>query len=260
MNTAFLIHTGIFFWSSIVLFLVKVLEKSSFDGGIFVFIIGTPIIVVIIITQKKQRFSLLLQNINKFEDGASVFKQIRYFLELVDKKYKDRKSNILLKGYIYLHEEYCTLPDCPLKKYLKESEKSEKTAVNVNVNGTQTGYGMESVNNLHTSGAGLTQMGGGTTLLNTANITALGQIHSEADLYLFQYALMMYQNGISKFPSCTSLRMNYAFFLMERMNNLKSCEKYDPSFEEQFIIFRFHQNQGGDDDNDDDDDDDEGLI
>ena len=86
-----------------MLFLVKVLEKSSFDGGIFVFIIGTPIIVVIIITQKKQRFSLLLQNINKFEDGASVFKQIRYFLELVDKKYKDRKSNILLKGYIYLH-------------------------------------------------------------------------------------------------------------------------------------------------------------
>ena len=263
MNTAFLIHTGIFFWSTIVLFLVKVLETTSFDGGIFVFIIGTPIVVFIIVTQKDRRFSLLLQNINKFENGESVFKQIRYFLELVDKKYKDRKSNILLKGYIYLHEEYCTLPDCPLKKYLKECEKSEKTSVNVNVNGTQTGYGMESVNNLHTSGAVLTQVGGGTTLLNTANSTSLGQVHSEADLYLFQHALLMYQNGISKFPSCTSLRMNYAFFLMERMNNskkslieLKNCEKYDPSFEEQFIIFRFHQNQGGDED---DGDDDEGL-
>lgn len=264
MNTAFLIHTGIFFWSTIVLFLIKVLETTAFDGGIFVFIIGMPIVVFIIITQKDNRFTLLLQNINKFENGESVFKQIRYFLELVDKKYKDRKSNILLKGYIYLHEEYCTLQDCPLKKYLKECEKSEKTSVNVNVNGTQTGYGMESVNNLHTSGPVLTQVGGGTTLLNTANSTSLGQVHSEADLYLFQYALLMYQNGISKFPSCTSLRMNYAFFLMERMNNskkslieLKNCEKYDPSFEEQFIIFRFHQNQTGDDD--DDDDDDEGL-
>ena len=106
--------------SLISLFLIKVLETTAFDGGIFVFIIGMPIVVFIIITQKDNRFTLLLQNINKFENGESVFKQIRYFLELVDKKYKDRKSNILLKGYIYLHEEYCTLQDCPLKKYLKE--------------------------------------------------------------------------------------------------------------------------------------------
>ena len=256
MNTAFLIHTGIFFWSTVVLFALKVLEHAQFNGGVYVFIIGTPIVVCIIITQRDHRFNLLMQNINKFQNGGAVLKQIRYFLELVDNKYKDRKSNILLKGYIYLHEDYCTLAECPLKKYLKETERCEKSVnmnmnMNTNVNCTQTGYCMESVNNLHTSGPVLTAMGGaGTTLLNSGNLSSsLGNVHNEADVFLMQYAMSMYQNGISKFPSCTSLRMSYAFFLMERMNNskkslieLKNCEKYAPSFEEEFIIYRFTQN------------------
>ncbi len=263
MNYAFFIHTGIVFFSTVVLLLTKVLEKAAFDGGIFLFFIGCPIVSYIIITQKDQRFSELLTNINKFDKGDYVFRQIRYFLELADKKGKHRQSNILLKGYIYVHEETCTLLDCPLKKYLKECEKYEKQ--NVNVNGTATNVGIDSVNNIHQSNA-LTQIGGGTTLLNTGTSTNIGNMHNEADLYLFQYAMIMYQNGISKFPSCTTLRMNYSFFLMERMNNrkkalieLKNCDKYNPSFEEEFIIFRFCENQAGDGGDDDDDDDEDGL-
>ena len=266
MNYAFFIHTGIVFYSTVVLLLTKVLEKAEFDGGIFLFFIGCPVVSYIILTQKDQRFKELLTNINKFDKGDYVFRQIRYFLELTDKKGKDRQSNILLKGYIYVHEETCTLSDCPLKKYLKESEKYEKQSVSVNVNGTATNVGMESVNNIHQSGAALTQIGGGTTLLNTGTSTNIGSINNEADLYLYQYAMIMYQNGISKFPSCSTLRMNYSFFLMERMNNrkkalieLKNCDKYNPSFEEEFIIFRFCENQAGDNGDDDDDDDDDGL-
>ena len=239
------------------------MEKAAFDGGIFLFFIGCPIVSYIIITQKDQRFSELLTNINKFDKGDYVFRQIRYFLELADKKGKHRQSNILLKGYIYVHEETCTLLDCPLKKYLKECEKYEKQ--NVNVNGTATNVGIDSVNNIHQSNA-LTQIGGGTTLLNTGTSTNIGSINNEADLYLYQYAMIMYQNGISKFPSCSTLRMNYSFFLMERMNNrkkalieLKNCDKYNPSFEEEFIIFRFCENQASDNGDDDDDDDDDGL-
>ena len=264
MNYAFFLHTGIVFYSTVILLIVKILENAAFDGGIFLMFIGSPIVSYIILTQKDQRFKELLTNINKFDKGDYVFRQIRYFLELADKKGKHRQSNILLKGYIYVHEETCTLSDCPLKKYLKESEKYEKQSVNVN--GTATN-GMESVNNnIHQSNA-LTQIGGGgTTLLNTGTSTNIGSMHNEADLYLFQYAMIMYQNGISKFPSCTTLRMNYSFFLMERMNNrkkalieLKNCEKYNPSFEEEFIIFRFCENQADDDDGGDDDDDEDGL-
>ena len=70
--------------------------------------------------------------------------------------------------------------------------------------------------------------------------------HTDDDLYLYQYVMTMYQNGISKFSLSTTLRINFSFFLMERMNNtkkalieLKNCEKYNPSFEEEFIIFRY---------------------
>ena len=45
---------------------------------------------------KDDQYSLLLTNLSKFEKGESVIKQVRYFLELVDKKDKDRKSKLLL--------------------------------------------------------------------------------------------------------------------------------------------------------------------
>ena len=35
---------------------------------------------------------------------------------------------------------------------------------------------------------------------------------------LLQHAKNMYRLGIQKFPTCTSLKIQYAFFLMERMN------------------------------------------
>ena len=269
-NTAFLVHTGVVLWSFVVLFFIKVLENAAFDGGIFLFFIGIPIVWVIVVTQNDERFKLLLTNVNKFQNGESVFKQIRYFLELVEAKYKDRRSNILLKGYIALHEEYCTIADCPLKKYLKEIERTEsfdnpnnKGGVNyTNYNTTQTDVG----------GSSMQFLGATTTIVNsTVNTSsAFGMVNSEADLYLYQYAQEMYQNGISKFPYCTMLRINYAFFLMDKMKNskkslieLRNCEKYSPSFEEQFIIFRFLQNQGGDihtNDEDDDMEDDEERL
>ena len=79
--------------------------------------------------------------------------------------------------------------------------------------------------------------------------------------------MTMYQNGISKFSLSTTLRINYSFFLMERMNNtkkalieLKNCEKYNPSFEEEFIIFRYCENNTAqENDTEEEGDDDEGL-
>ena len=121
-----------------------------------------------------------------------VGRQVRFFLDLVDKKDTERVSKIRLRGYIFLHNEQCSLTDCPLEKYVKELE--------------------------------------------------LGK---DIIAYLYQHAQYIFQLGISKFPYCTSLRMSYAFFLVERLDNrvkslmeLKTAENYNPSFEEQFIIYR----------------------
>ena len=57
--------------------------------------------------------------------------QIRYFLHLVQTKDHDRKNAIILKGYIYHHEDSCPNQDCQLKLYkigIIQNSKNKKTA------------------------------------------------------------------------------------------------------------------------------------
>ena len=284
-NTAFFIHTGIVFYSTVVLLLLKILENAAFDGGIFILFIGGAMVAYIIITQKDKRFNLLLMNINKFSEGGSVFKQLRYFLELVDKSHKDRNSNILLKGYIYVHEESCTNSECPLKRYLQEIEKIKKNPAtgdkSLMISGANNAMSTNIINTIepisnkindvtgNTSNIGMA-IGAGTggeTLSGGGKSEKSKNSHTDDDLYLYQYVMTMYQNGISKFSLSTTLRINYSFFLMERMNNtkkalieLKNCEKYNPSFEEEFIIFRYcESNAAQENEKEEEGDDDEGL-
>lgn len=56
----------------------------------------------------------------------------------------------------------------------------------------------------------------------------------------------MYKLGIKKYPTCTRLRLSFAFFQLERLKNknkayeeLTYAQKTDPTFEEEFIIYRF---------------------
>jgi hypothetical protein len=56
----------------------------------------------------------------------------------------------------------------------------------------------------------------------------------------------MYFYGIKKFPNNTSLRISYAFFLLERMQGkqqalqeLNQAAQNKPPFDEQFIIYRY---------------------
>ena len=240
----------------------------------------------IIITQKDKRYSLLLMNINKFSEGGSVFKQLRYFLELVDKSHNDRRSNILLKGYIYVHEESCTNSECPLNRYLQEIEKTKKhygmpgdksmisgsnnnntTNINVTTNEPITNKVIDATGNTSNIGMPIGTGTAGDALGGNSKGEKGKHSHMDDDLYLYQYVMTMYQNGISKFSLSTTLRINYSFFLMERMNNtkkalveLKNCEKYNPSFEEEFIIFRYCENSAAqENDTEDEGDDDEGL-
>jgi hypothetical protein len=65
-------------------------------------------------------------------------------------------------------------------------------------------------------------------------------------MYLYQHAQVLYQNALAKFSNCAPLRISYSFFLLERLHNkqlasieLNIAEKYNPKFDEQFIIFRY---------------------
>lgn len=58
----------------------------------------------------------------------------------------------------------------------------------------------------------------------------------------------MYRLGIQKFPTCTSLKIQYAYFLMERMNKkseaiseLNQATALNAPFDEQFLIYRYQK-------------------
>lgn len=58
----------------------------------------------------------------------------------------------------------------------------------------------------------------------------------------------MYFYGLKKFPNNTSLRISYAFFLIEKLNmkqqalqELNTAEQNKPPFDEQFVIFRYRK-------------------
>ena len=59
------------------------------------------------------------------------------------------------------------------------------------------------------------------------------------------HAKSMYRASLAKFPNNTTLRIEYAFFLKELLNQKDeaiiewdTAAKYRPGFVEQFVIFR----------------------
>ena len=58
----------------------------------------------------------------------------------------------------------------------------------------------------------------------------------------------MYRFGLQKFPTCTSLKIQYAYFLMDRMNKktdalneLSQASVINPPFDEQFLVYRYQK-------------------
>lgn len=46
-------------------------------------------------------------NVGNFLKGEEVMEQVRFFIELISKKDHNRNSDIVLKGYVFQHEDNC---------------------------------------------------------------------------------------------------------------------------------------------------------
>ncbi len=69
---------------------------------------------------------------------------------------------------------------------------------------------------------------------------------SEKDALLMQLLYKIYLDGIKKFPNNISLRISYAFFLLENMNSRHQAlqefgqtEQNQIAFDERFVIYRY---------------------
>ena len=63
------------------------------------------------IFHRDQRKDEMMLNISKFQRGDDIARQVKYFLQIIQKKEAgDRNADILLNGFIYLHEDNCPNP------------------------------------------------------------------------------------------------------------------------------------------------------
>ena len=76
------------------------------------FFLGIPLIFALIVFKKDERVDNLMLNVSNFLKGEEVMEQVRYFMQLVSKKDSDRNSDIILKGYVFQHEDSCPNEQC----------------------------------------------------------------------------------------------------------------------------------------------------
>ena len=197
---------GAYMYASYITLVIMLLESTNFTAGLQLFIIGFPVFVIVIVVYGDSRNMILLKPLEEFKSGREWQFKVRYFLTLLNYRDINKYFNRILKGFIYDHEDSCHVLDCPLKTY-----KSSLVGI-----------------------------------LNDKKKKQSKGSSIENPLLLLNYANRLYLTGLSKFPDCTSLRISYAFFLLEHMGNknravieLGIAEKSHPPFDEEFVIYRF---------------------
>ena len=87
---------------------------------LFIYLLGVPIIVALILTSRGDaHMKTLLTPVSKFQSGEEALKQVIHLIKLIQTKEVNRESAILLKGFVNFHEMTCVDDECSLKVYKK---------------------------------------------------------------------------------------------------------------------------------------------
>ena len=113
-----LITLAINVWANVVLLINKALEYTAYTGGLGLFFMGVILIIIYFMLMEMSYLTpqyLCKTNLNNVES----LRKINLLLALIEDETIDRSKELVLKGYIYLYEETCTVMDCPLKRLLR---------------------------------------------------------------------------------------------------------------------------------------------
>ena len=218
-----------------------IMRNESFTGGIQLLFLGIPIVIILISLLKDRRKNLLIQPILQFESDFALFNCIRYYTRLLETKDTNRHNYTYLKGIIYEHNDICKEPDCPIKIYVQNANTILKEQRGANRTGKLKTTGNLSPQSIDRNSKPIQR--------NNSNVFQLLSINSDNLKLLLAYANKMFCQGLKKFESSTLLRISYAQFLIDKINNqnlaiseLLIAERWNPSIDQQFIIFRMRYN------------------
>ena len=112
-----------FLWTSILCLLSIFLKDAKFEGGVILYIIGFPIIILAVFFKDWDFAFEKIFELSTVSDpeGFKQLLKIEYFLRLeenLSEKIRTKQQKVLF-SYINNYERNCPLPDCALKQFMK---------------------------------------------------------------------------------------------------------------------------------------------
>lgn len=109
---------SIYAWENLCLFISKFMNYMfAFEGGIYLFLFGIALIIVIMIfsnfSAKSKVFKMFTIDFAKVTKGEDVEIQMRIFIDLVTTRAYNRESQMILRSIIKNH--MCLFNECPLR-------------------------------------------------------------------------------------------------------------------------------------------------
>jgi len=111
----FRIATTYYLWTQALVAVSKLLENTTFTGGLITWVVGLPFIGAIMLTSSKSKASSLVKTSSRFKTSDDLLDHLRFVLQLIDTYKTDKNASILLTGYIEKHKDTCEEEDCPLR-------------------------------------------------------------------------------------------------------------------------------------------------
>ncbi|CAD8126292.1 unnamed protein product [Paramecium sonneborni] len=190
-------------WGVILLCFAKFLEGQLFFGTVYAWLFGLPFMIAAVFKADKLNYELLLTNLNKVADPLEVLNLTDYLIKLY--KAQDSDSLLMIDGFLEIHRATCAKEDCYLKQKRCQNQRIQKT------------------------------------FFKDQNL-------SERDIDILMVLGQIYFNQIKRFPNDMTLRIRYSLFLFDLMkqrqqalNELFQAEQLCPSFDYEFIIYRYKQ-------------------
>lgn len=115
MATFFKIIALLYWWCNFMIFILLIIRQTHFDGGMIVWMIGLPFIMICGLSLSQDNLNALIKSQIKFKNDDDLLDHLKLILLLVKRQKKDKDSHLLLVGYIQKHQEICLETDCPLK-------------------------------------------------------------------------------------------------------------------------------------------------
>ncbi|MDR3548611.1 MAG: hypothetical protein P4M11_10180 [Candidatus Pacebacteria bacterium] len=208
------IVSGLYMWTNYMLCINTLLDYSNFDGGLELCFVTYPLVALIIVFSPNPLEKKLMTQFKDLANGYDCFDHIRYFVYLAS--HDSIESRVSLEGYIkkYNEEEQDGSSLLRYNQSIMQKQKPQQQ---------QASEENEKRENAQNKKAKVDQ-----------------------ERKLMEHAFHLFKKGLAKFPKCTFLRIQCALFLLEKMKNknwalrqLLKSERKNPSFDEQFLIYRF---------------------